>query len=47
MAIYPYQTEPLTSFQVPENVNKYEEGLKKSKKLLRNILRFSHWWEKN
>lgn len=34
MAIYPYQTEPLTSFQVTENVNKYQEGLKKVRSYL-------------
>ncbi|MFA5474980.1 MAG: L-glutamate gamma-semialdehyde dehydrogenase [Acholeplasmataceae bacterium] len=28
MAIYPYQTEPLTNFQDPKNVSAYEQGLK-------------------
>jgi 1-pyrroline-5-carboxylate dehydrogenase len=28
MAIYPYQTEPLTDFSKAENIKKYEEGLK-------------------
>ena len=28
MAIYPYQTEPLTDFTKAENIKKYEEGLK-------------------
>jgi 1-pyrroline-5-carboxylate dehydrogenase len=28
MAIYPYQTEPLLDFSKPENIKKYEEGLK-------------------
>jgi 1-pyrroline-5-carboxylate dehydrogenase len=34
MAMYPYQTEPLTDFSIPANQIKYEEALKKVQGLL-------------